>query len=129
MDSTNRASVSRATWVVWVSARLGASVVGLRAACEPGGLALPEGAVQFTPPAVDAQWWALTESCSGLSGDLSAISWYVVPNARHIPAGDVSAVVEGRWDSVGNRIVLADIGPRDGELVRHEMLHALLRKG
>lgn len=89
---------------------------------------LPAGAERFVPPAVYKQWWDLTQECSGLSGDLSRVTWYRVPGAEEVPLGDGSSA-NGRWDAVGNRIILAGDSQLAGDLVRHEMLHALLRFG
>jgi hypothetical protein len=97
-------------------------------ACEsPTGL--PPGAERFTPPAVYRQWWSLTEACSGLHGDFDAVQWYVVPGESTIRLAD--GVVSAVWVEKGNRIVLA-AGPDGryaGDLVRHEMLHALRQSG
>jgi hypothetical protein len=87
----------------------------------------PSGARRFTPPAQYRAWWALAEACSGLRGDFNAVSWY------SYPSGDVFALggepVNAAWYGDGNRIVLGDSEEFDGSLVRHEMLHALLRSG
>jgi hypothetical protein len=72
------------------------------------------------------QWWQLTEECSGITGSLSAVNWYRVPGVTDISLGD-GTLVNGRWDEGGNRIVLAGNAEFAGDLVRHEMLHALLR--
>ena len=70
----------------------------------------------------------MTEACSGLQGDFSRIAWFRVPGAETIPLAD-GTLVNGRWDPVSNRIVLAGQSERFGDLVRHEMLHALLQAG
>ena len=98
-------------------------------ACEsPTGL--PPGAQRFTPPAVYRQWWALTEGCSGLHGSFDAVEWYVVPNASTLRLDD-GEVVNAEWQPKGNRITVAaePDGPYAGDLIRHEMLHALLQTG
>jgi hypothetical protein len=87
---------------------------------------LPDGAEPFVPPAVYQQWWELTEACSGVSANMSEVSWYRVPGAATIPLADGTAA-NGRWDAGGNRIVLAGEAELAGDLVRHEMLHALIR--
>ncbi|HJP59474.1 MAG TPA: hypothetical protein VJ865_05730, partial [Gemmatimonadaceae bacterium] len=90
--------------------------------------ALPSDAVRFTPPPVYARWWAITEACSGITRSLDAIQFYRVPNASTIPDatyGEVAAY----WSQAGNRIVLAQFYEAEGRVVRHEMLHALLRGG
>jgi hypothetical protein len=96
--------------------------------CESSTAPLPTGAQRFVPPDVYRQWWALTEACSGLRGDLAAITWYDVPGAESIPAAH-GQTQQGEWRSSGNRIVLAGNARLEGDLVRHEMLHALLRLG
>jgi hypothetical protein len=86
---------------------------------------LPPNAQPFTPPAVYARWWAMTEACSGQSGDFRAVHWYRVPGSRFLLHGQA---VAGYWNSSTNRIVLAASIVEHGDEVRHEMLHALLRK-
>src|SRR5687767_13898568 len=56
-----------------------AAAVGLAACSSLVDPDLPVNARQFTPPPVYARWWAMTQACSGLSGDLASVSWYVVP--------------------------------------------------
>ncbi|MCC6930945.1 MAG: hypothetical protein IT359_18285 [Gemmatimonadaceae bacterium] len=56
------------------------------------------------------------------------VSFYVVPGAAEIPLAD-GHPVSGRWDDGANRIVLAGNAQLHGSLVRHEMLHALMRNG
>ena len=103
-------------------------LVPLLSACELATAPFPDGAVAFDAPAVYAQWWSLTEQCSGLTGDFSQVRWYVVPGTTELPyAGESS--VGGIWYPQGNRIVLADGQQLAGDLVRHEMLHALLMTG
>lgn len=87
---------------------------------------LPESAERFSPPAVYARWWSETEACSGITGSLAAITWYSVPSEdRRIVEGEAA---DGYWSPASNRIVLVRDGLLDGGLVRHEMLHALVRQ-
>lgn len=67
----------------------------------------------------------MAESCSGRTGELSAVQWYQVPGAVVLNNGKA---VSGYWSSDGNRIVLAEDHVDNGVVVRHEMLHALLRE-
>lgn len=87
---------------------------------------LPFGAIAFSPPAFYQTWWRLTEACSGRSGSMATVSWYVVP-------GDVfelnGQLVSGYSVALFNRIVLAGDVVSDGPSVRHEMLHQLLGAG
>src|SRR5438874_9983200 len=65
-------------------------------ACETSTAPLPDGAVEFNAPAVYPRWWALTQECSGLTGDLSAVHWYLVPNADLLHLKDGRSV-NGNW--------------------------------
>lgn len=87
---------------------------------------MPAGAERMEPLPVYSQWWKMTEECSALGGDYSRIAWYVVPNVESISFRGMHNK-QGIWLD-GDRIVLAGKSVRDGMLVRHEMLHALLKK-
>src|SRR4051812_18390843 len=89
------------------------------------GARLPTNAEAFMPPAVYREWSALTEACAGLQGDFNRIAWFRVPGAESFPLAD-GTLVNGSWDG-SNQIVLAGQSERFGDLVRHEMLHALLQ--
>jgi hypothetical protein len=103
-------------------AALGAAM--LAGACEAPTAALPDGAIAFAPLPPYATWWQLLESCSGLTGSFAAVQWYVADAVD--PSDDL---VNGEWLSAGNRIVVTPRSARDGGVVRHEMLHALVRGG
>jgi hypothetical protein len=63
----------------------------------------PLDAVEITPAAPYARWWAMTESCSGRSGDLSGVHFYAVPQLTI----DVDhSGYRGYWFQRGSRIVL-----------------------
>jgi hypothetical protein len=87
---------------------------------------LDRRAETFEPPSVYSRWWSVTESCSGLRGQMSNVSWYQVPGSDVVDSNGEDAA--GYWAPVSNRIVLAGSGTLVGELVRHEMLHALIRE-
>ena len=88
---------------------------------------LPSGAEVFFPPPVYSTWWKMTEACSALTGSLAAVTWYQTPEVVHdTHSGDVIA---GYWVPGSNRIVLTTSVMMDGGIVRHEMLHALLKGG
>ena len=82
-------------------------------------------AVPVQPLSVYARWWSMVESCSGLQGSLSEVSWYEVPGSETVeyPGDEASAY----WSAASSRIVLAGKVTLSGVVVRHEMLHALLR--
>jgi hypothetical protein len=87
---------------------------------------LPGNALVFHPPEVYAKWWAMVESCSGLTGSLASIQWYSTLGELHDP-NDNDATIAGYWSLAGNRVVLTTSDTIAGGVVRHEMLHALLR--
>jgi hypothetical protein len=87
---------------------------------------LPDNAVLFVPPPVYAQWWAMVEECSGLQGSLDAVQWYAAPGELLNPKKP-NEVIAGYWSEAGNRIVLTSNDTIEGDVVRHEMLHALAR--
>lgn len=104
------------------------SFVALLTACATLGCdarAHGDDSLALAPPAVYKRWWALTESCSGLSGAFESVQW------KEAPASVLQSVegagVAAYWSSKGNRIVLAPNAVRNGRIVRHEMLHALSR--
>ena len=84
----------------------------------------PAGAVEYQAPPVYRLWWNLVESCSGLSGDFSAVRFYDEPGVTIATAGADSA--NGYWFGDGNRILVGQERMYEGPLLRHEMLHALL---
>jgi hypothetical protein len=87
--------------------------------------ALPSTAAQFVPPPVYDKWWTMVETCSGVKRPLGDVSWFGIPGSL-FQLGD--QVVTGYWTAGANRIVLADSARLDGSVVRHEMLHALIRQ-
>ncbi|HUE84952.1 MAG TPA: hypothetical protein VMO26_02635 [Vicinamibacterales bacterium] len=86
---------------------------------------LPPGATQFTPPAVFTTWWEMTKACSGRSGSLDAVTWYEVPT--NVPLESDGKPVSAYWSAASNQIVVSAAVARNGQVIRHEMLHALLR--
>jgi hypothetical protein len=102
-------------------------VVGyMLAGCHSVTDPLPENAARFTPPAVYSRWWAMTEACSGYTGSLATVEWYKVPGPQFTHNGHEAG---GYYNIQDNQIVLAEDFVETGKLVRHEMLHALLRVG
>ena len=91
-------------------------------------LPLPDGAVRFTPDPIYREWWAQVEDCAGSTGDFDAVEWYVVPGDRAFYAPGLDRKVLGYWDPGSNRIVVLEWVPSASALVRHEMLHAILRE-
>lgn len=113
--STSRwvVTIVGATWVLGACARL----------TDPP---LPSSARALAVPSVYPRWWSMTEACSGLTGALDAVSWYVVPDELGLQRDEGT---RGYWSMASNRIVLVAQDTLDGGGVRHEMLHALIRTG
>jgi hypothetical protein len=88
---------------------------------------LPAGAEPFAPPPVYATWWAMTEACAGVSRPFSSVRWYRVAGADEVRTPD-GRPAGGYWESSTGRVVLAGTRVLWGGTVRHEMLHALLRR-
>lgn len=87
----------------------------------------PDGAVPFTPPAVYASWWSMVEQCAGRRGNFQAVQWFLMPGAHSFDLGDMR--VAGVWTRAGNAITVGEHARLNGQLVRHEMLHAILQGG
>lgn len=90
-------------------------------ACRPVGP--PADAREYHPPAVYQRWWQSTEQCAGRTGNLNDLRWFSTPGSAMLHKGQT---VSGYWSMQGNFIVLAEDHIRHGQVVRHEMLHALL---
>ena len=119
---TGRAS-SSATRVALVLSGLLSLVLACDAPTAPD---VPPTAVSLTPSARFALWWRLTQACSGINGDLAAVSWYYVPKTRTLSYQGQR--VDAYWIADPDRVVLADSLRNDGPTVRHEMLHVLLHR-
>ena len=103
---------------------LSLAIVVCTSATEP---VLPKDAQEFSPPPVYSTWWNMTQGCSRLAGSLSAVTWYSTEEVVHdLSSGEVIA---GYWVPGSNRIVLNSSVMMDGGVVRHEMLHALIKHG
>jgi hypothetical protein len=113
--------------------RLGfATALALLGACRDMPLAparpdLPAGAEALTPLPTYADWWRATEQCAGLQGDLSRVSWFVVPGRTWFTYRD--AQYDGYWWNGVHWIILAGEKVQNAMVVRHEMLHELLGRG
>ena len=88
---------------------------------------LPESAQALAPLAVYQSWWTETEECSGASGALARVHWFVVPESNSFTYQGVR--YDGYWWSDVHWITLASTKVQDPYIVRHEMLHDLLGRG
>lgn len=98
------------------------------AALAPSQAVMPEGAVPVAAPAVYREWYQRTEACSGRTGNLDAVQFYVVPGVETFETRDGPQV--GVWIGEGgsHRIVIAGNYQGHEMVVRHELLHTLLRQ-
>jgi hypothetical protein len=88
---------------------------------------LPVGTKAFEPPAVYSEWWTTVEKCSGITQPMSRVTWFDVPNTFVLPSEGPG--VDAYWSAATNRIVVGNPSILSGELIRHEMLHAVLQTG
>jgi hypothetical protein len=114
----------------WLAVPVAAAILGL-AACDRllniVDPQFPSDGEQFSPPAVYTTWWNMTQACSGSAGYFGDVTWYRTSEVLHdVRTGDE---IGGYWSSFGNRIVLSRALVLEGGVVRHEMLHALLKGG
>jgi hypothetical protein len=104
-------------------------LLGAVAACEtPTGpvVEMPARAVAWSPPAQYGFWWSLVETCAERRGDMGGVRWYIWPDPG--PLVLAGKRYSGYWWQEGSRILLASESVADGQVVRHEMLHELLRQ-
>ena len=85
---------------------------------------LPADAERFAPPAIYRRWWAMTEACSGRTGNFASVRWYSVPGDEVDDGGKPATAY---WQQSANRVVITVPNVDNGAVVRHEMLHALIR--
>jgi hypothetical protein len=84
----------------------------------------PAGSEPWEPPAVYRAWWEKTQACSGLSGNFDRVEWMIVPGESFTCS---SGQCVGHWDP-GHKIFLAADWSMHEMVVRHEMLHDLMRR-
>lgn len=103
-----------------------AGVLGLAAACSDlFGPGIPGGTYLLSPLPEEYQgWWAIVERCSSLTAEMSDVQFRVLPGHETSPDHDAA----GAYYKRGHQIVLVEELTRDGFLVRHEMLHAVLAR-
>ena len=107
------------------------AVVVLAGGCREGLIVappdLPQTAEAFTAPDEYSSWWQATETCAGLTGNMSRVHWFVVPSTQSFYYR--GTLYDGYWWDDYHWITLASAKVDDGGIVRHEMLHDLLGRG
>ena len=97
-------------------------------ACGSATGPLPKGALPLDPPPVIySVYWSEVEQCAGQNGDFAGTRFYYVPGDGGFPVGG-SADVVGVWQPETNSITLAQYVMDNPLVVRHEMLHAILKR-
>jgi hypothetical protein len=90
---------------------------------------LPDTAAEFVPETVYREWWHQMEECSGRTASFDDVRWYVVPGEEPFHVAGVDHAVVAYWDPRGNRIVVLQYLPNQrAPTIRHEALHAILRR-
>lgn len=108
-----------------------AGLVVMASACTalgPSEPSLPAGSIEVAAPAIYQEWFQKTEACSGLTGQYSTLQWYVVPGVETFSTDAGDKVGEWIWDGTTNRIIVAGNYQNHEMVVRHELLHSLLRQ-
>jgi hypothetical protein len=113
-----RSRIARHRWLTLVVALLGCDSI-----VDPP---LPPNTVPMTAPGVYSIWWNMVESCSGITRPLAAVRWFEVSDTDEFKEYG-GELVSGYWSAPSNEIVVAGASVLEGSLIRHEMLHALLR--
>lgn len=110
------------------------AATGLAALMACSGITEPRTplAERFDPPARYVGWWHEMQECSTHTGSLSAVSFYRVlptPGRDSLQFRDPESgeYHDGEWVARANAIYVAAGRLMEPGLVRHEMLHALLR--
>ncbi len=84
----------------------------------------PAGDQPMVTPTNYRAWWIKTEVCSGLTGDFDRVEWLVVPGHGF---SCTSGQCAGHWEP-DHRIFIAADWTANEMVVRHEMLHELLKR-
>jgi hypothetical protein len=87
------------------------------------------GMTAYSPPAAPTlAHWRDMEACAGATRDPRVVAWFTV-DAPAFAVPGASGTFRGYWFSARDHIVLALPSVSDTKLLRHEMLHAILRDG
>ena len=97
-------------------------------ALAPSESLMPAGAVPVPLTAQYRSWFESTQECSGLRGDLAAVQFYVVPGVETFATPDGQKVGEWIAEQGNHRIIIAGNYQGHEMVVRHELLHALLKQ-
>jgi hypothetical protein len=99
-------------------------------ACQPSTEPhdVPDKALRFYPGPITRDGWARIEACAGRQRDIQSVNWYTVPGFMPVELEHHQGGALGFWDTYDNRIVVVEAYLDEPWVVRHEMLHAILRR-
>ncbi len=108
--------------------RLAPLLIGFAGACSGDVFQPIDGAEPFDPPAPYDVLWTEVEGCSGLTGTMARVDWYIVPGTTTFDCE--YGACRGLWIAP-HKIYLSDVAAHDffGDdffTVRHEILHDLV---
>lgn len=102
------------------------AVVGCDAVTGPD-LSVPPDAVRTEPLDVYWAWYAEVEACTGVEGSFADVRWFEVPYVQWWdPVWE--QYTRGTWRAPHD-IYIAGAHRDDEQLVKHEMVHDVLRGG
>ena len=84
-----------------------------------------EGCLGFDAPEFYNRWWQQVERCSGFTGKLNLVRWYLAPKPFLRVPGNPNFLL-GMYLPDRNIIILGLFRETDSTIVGHEMLHALI---
>jgi hypothetical protein len=79
---------------------------------------------RYNAPAEYTEWWRQIETCSGKTGDLSAVRWYMNHAAEFLPNSNALA----RSDYATQVVVVVSKWIFTPGVIRHEMGHLLIKE-
>src|SRR5829696_4310444 len=94
------------------------------AGCKDIVAPLPTGAVQLVPPQHFAAWWSMVEQCAGRTRPIGQVTWYSVEGTEFLDSEGQRVI--GLYRNGPDQVVRPSERLKEGRLVRHETLHAIL---
>jgi hypothetical protein len=88
-------------------------------------LEYPDAVGYFEKPTF-LQWWRELEACSKLSRSIDKVGFFYVPHET-LPSALHGIRTVGLYFPQSNRIFVVEAEKSNRQVVRHEMMHALLR--
>lgn len=97
---------------------------------EPGGSATPAlppaTQMDFPPMNIYYEWWQQVEACAELPGDMTRIRWTVANRSYLALVSDSTHLLLAMYRPKEQQILIGLVWVADPNVIRHEMLHAIL---